>query len=117
MAAEASGVELGQAVALLAAGVVAVPLFRKVGLGSVLGYLTAGVIVGPFGFGVLSDPEATLHVAELGVVLFLFLIGLEMRPAKLWGLRGAIFGLGAAQVVTFSPPYTSITPDPDKSLL
>jgi glutathione-regulated potassium-efflux system protein KefB len=108
MAAEAGGVELGQAVALLAAGVVAVPLFRKVGLGSVLGYLTAGVIVGPFGFGVLSDPEATLHVAELGVVLFLFLIGLEMRPAKLWALRGAIFGLGAAQVVTCAALLTGV---------
>jgi glutathione-regulated potassium-efflux system protein KefB len=100
MAAEAGGVELGQAVALLAAGVVAVPLFRRAGLGSVLGYLTAGVAVGPFGLGVLADPEATLHVAELGVVLFLFAIGLEMRPAKLWALRGAIFGLGAAQVLT-----------------
>jgi glutathione-regulated potassium-efflux system protein KefB len=71
MAAEAGGVELGAAVALLAAGVAAVPLFRKLGLGSVLGYLTAGVAVGPFGFGVLSDPEAALHVAELGVVLSL----------------------------------------------
>jgi glutathione-regulated potassium-efflux system protein KefB len=100
MAAEAGGVELEQAVALLAAGVAAVPLFRKAGLGSVLGYLTAGVIVGPFGLGVLSDPESALHVAELGVVLFLFLIGLEMRPAKLWALRGQIFGLGAAQVLT-----------------
>jgi glutathione-regulated potassium-efflux system protein KefB len=100
MAAEAGGVELGQAVALLAAGVAAVPLFRKAGLGSVLGYLTAGVIVGPFGLGVLSDPEAALHVAELGVVLFLFIIGLEMRPSKLWALKGQIFGLGAAQVLT-----------------
>jgi glutathione-regulated potassium-efflux system protein KefB len=108
MAAEAGGVELGAAVALLAAGVAAVPLFRKVGLGSVLGYLTAGVVVGPFGLGVLSDPEAALHVAELGVVLFLFLIGLEMRPAKLWALRGAIFGLGAAQVLTCAAMLTGI---------
>jgi glutathione-regulated potassium-efflux system protein KefB len=108
MAAEAGGVGLGQAVALLAAGVAAVPLFRKAGLGSVLGYLTAGVVVGPFGFGVLSDPEAALHIAELGVVLFLFLIGLEMRPAKLWALRGAIFGLGAAQVVTCAALLTGI---------
>ena len=99
MAAEAGGVGLGQAVALLAAGVVAVPVFRKLGLGSVLGYLAAGVAIGPFGLGVLADPVAALHVAELGVVLFLFLIGLEMRPAKLWALRGQIFGLGAAQVL------------------
>ncbi|MET0182488.1 MAG: monovalent cation:proton antiporter-2 (CPA2) family protein [Caulobacterales bacterium] len=99
MAGEASGVELGQAVALLTAGVVAVPIFRKLGLGSVLGYLAAGLAIGPFGFRLFNDPEAILHVAELGVVMFLFLIGLEMRPAKLWALRGDIFGLGAAQVV------------------
>jgi glutathione-regulated potassium-efflux system protein KefB len=108
MAAEAGGVDLGAAVALLAAGVAVTPLFRKAGLGSVLGYLTAGVMVGPFGLGVLSDPEAALHVAELGVVLFLFLIGLEMRPAKLWALRGAIFGLGAAQVLTCAALLTGI---------
>ncbi|MBU8539505.1 monovalent cation:proton antiporter-2 (CPA2) family protein [Falsiroseomonas tokyonensis] len=108
MAAEAGGVALGPAVALLAAGVAAVPLFRKAGLGSVLGYLTAGVAVGPFGLGVLSDPEAALHIAELGVVLFLFLIGLEMRPAKLWALRGAIFGLGAAQVLTCAALLTGV---------
>lgn len=98
MAGEASGVELGQAVALLTAGVVAVPIFRKLGLGSVLGYLAAGLAIGPFGLKLFNDPEAILHVAELGVVMFLFLIGLEMRPAKLWALRGDIFGLGAAQV-------------------
>jgi glutathione-regulated potassium-efflux system protein KefB len=99
MAAEAAGMNLGHAVALLAAAVVAVPVFRKIGLGSVLGYLAAGVVIGPFGLKLFSDPEAILHVAELGVVLFLFLIGLEMRPAKLWSLRGEIFGLGAAQVL------------------
>ena len=99
MAAEAAGMNLGHAVALLAAGVVAVPVFRKLGLGSVLGYLAAGLVIGPFGLKLFSDPEAILHVAELGVVLFLFLIGLEMRPAKLWSLRGEIFGLGAAQVL------------------
>lgn len=99
MAAEAAGMNLGHAVALLAAGVVAVPLFRKLGLGSVLGYLAAGLVIGPFGLKLFADPEAILHVAELGVVLFLFLIGLEMRPSKLWSLRGEIFGLGAAQVL------------------
>ncbi|MBB3893083.1 glutathione-regulated potassium-efflux system protein KefB [Phenylobacterium haematophilum] len=99
MAAEAAGMNLGHAVALLAAGVVAVPLFRKLGLGSVLGYLAAGLVIGPFGLKLFADPEAILHVAELGVVLFLFIIGLEMRPSKLWSLRGEIFGLGAAQVL------------------
>ncbi|MEX0955859.1 MAG: monovalent cation:proton antiporter-2 (CPA2) family protein [Rhizobiaceae bacterium] len=95
--AAASG-DLVQVVALLAAGVVAVPIFKRIGLGSVLGYLTAGLIIGPFGLGLFSDPEAVLHVAELGVVMFLFIIGLEMQPSRLWGLRRAIFGLGAIQV-------------------
>lgn len=98
MAAEAGGSELVQVVALLAAGVVAVPIFKRLGLGSVLGYLTAGLIIGPFGIGLFSDPQAILHVAELGVVMFLFIIGLEMQPSRLWGLRREIFGLGAAQV-------------------
>ncbi|WP_428150528.1 monovalent cation:proton antiporter-2 (CPA2) family protein [Brevundimonas sp.] len=99
MADPAAGMNLGHAVALLAAAVVAVPLFRKFGLGSVLGYLAAGVIIGPFALRLIEDPEAILHVAELGVVMFLFIIGLEMRPAKLWKLRKEIFGLGAAQVI------------------
>ncbi|MDZ4762401.1 MAG: monovalent cation:proton antiporter-2 (CPA2) family protein, partial [Alphaproteobacteria bacterium] len=98
MATEAIGNELGSAVALLAAGVIAVPIFRRLGLGSVLGYLAAGLLIGPFGFGLFNDPEAILHVAELGIVMFLFLIGLEMRPAKLWAMRREIFGLGVAQV-------------------
>jgi glutathione-regulated potassium-efflux system protein KefB len=99
MAAEVVGMNLGHGVALLAAGVVAVPLFRKLGLGSVLGYLAAGLVIGPFGLRVFTDAQAILHVAELGVVLFLFIIGLEMRPAKLWSLRKEIFGLGASQVL------------------
>jgi glutathione-regulated potassium-efflux system protein KefB len=94
------GLGLEHAVALLATAVVAAPLFRRLGLGSVLGYLAAGLLIGPFGFGLFADPENVLHVAEFGVVMFLFLIGLEMRPAKLWALRKEIFGLGAAQVVT-----------------
>lgn len=100
MAAEAAGaMDLGHGVVLLAAGVLAVPLFKRLGLGAVLGYLAAGLAIGPFGFGLIQNAEAILHVAELGVVLFLFIIGLEMRPAKLWGLRKEIFGLGLAQVV------------------
>ena len=104
MATEAAGgMDLGHAVILLAAGVVAVPIFRRLGLGAVLGYLAAGLFIGPFGplasFGLFSDPETIIHVAELGVVMFLFLIGLEMRPAKLWAMRRDIFGLGATQVL------------------
>ncbi|MDP3403238.1 MAG: monovalent cation:proton antiporter-2 (CPA2) family protein [Brevundimonas sp.] len=96
--ADATGLGLGHAVALLAAAVVAVPLFKRFGLGAVLGYLAAGLAIGPFGAGLIEDAEAVLHVAELGVVMFLFLIGLEMRPARLWSLRREIFGLGALQV-------------------
>jgi glutathione-regulated potassium-efflux system protein KefB len=99
VATESAGLSLGHAVALLAAAVVAVPLFRRLGLGAVLGYLCAGLLIGPFGLGLFRDPQAILHVAELGVVLFLFLIGLEMRPRKLWALRNEIFGLGVAQVL------------------
>jgi glutathione-regulated potassium-efflux system protein KefB len=94
----ASGLELWQVVALLGAGVVAVPLFKKAGLGSVLAYLAAGLAVGPFGLGLVADTQSILHVSELGVVLFLFIVGLEMEPAKLWGLRKQIFGLGVLQV-------------------
>ncbi len=99
MAAEAGSSELIKVVALLGAAVVMVPLFRRLGLGSVLGYLAAGLLIGPFGFGWFSDPQAILHVAELGVVMFLFVIGLEMRPSHLWSLRREIFGLGTLQIV------------------
>jgi glutathione-regulated potassium-efflux system protein KefB len=99
MAAEGQSTELIQVVALLAAGVVAVPLFKKIGLGSVLGYLTAGLIIGPYGLKLFTDPQSILHIAELGVVMFLFVIGLEMQPSRLWSLRAYIFGLGAAQVL------------------
>lgn len=98
MAAEHDPNMLVSAVALLGAAVVAVPLFRRLGLGSVLGYLAAGLLIGPFGLGLFSDPQAILHFAELGVVMFLFIIGLEMRPSHLWHLRKQIFGLGALQI-------------------
>lgn len=101
------GLGLEHAVVLLGAAVVAAPLFRRLGLGAVLGYLAAGVLIGPWGIGQLgwglfTDPESILHVAEFGVVMFLFIIGLEMRPAKLWALRRDIFGLGLTQVVVCS---------------
>ncbi|NTT84363.1 monovalent cation:proton antiporter-2 (CPA2) family protein [Tabrizicola fusiformis] len=93
------GVDLTSVVVLLAAAVVAVPLFRRAGLGSVLGYLAAGLAIGPYGLGFFHDAQSVIHVAELGVVLFLFIIGLEMQPSRLWSMRGEIFGLGLAQVV------------------
>jgi glutathione-regulated potassium-efflux system protein KefB len=103
-----NGIDLVQVVALLAAGVIAVPVFRRLGLGSVLGYLTAGILVGPWGLGLIDDPEAILHTAELGVVLFLFIVGLEMEPQKLWKLRRQIFGLGALQVVACGTLLTGV---------
>ena len=108
MAAEAQGIDLTHVVALLAAGVIAVPLFKRLGLGSVLGYLAAGLVIGPFGLGLFSDPQAILHVAELGVVMFLFVIGLEMQPSRLWSLRREIFGLGAAQVAACGALLTGV---------
>ncbi|MEI4480024.1 MULTISPECIES: monovalent cation:proton antiporter-2 (CPA2) family protein [unclassified Phyllobacterium] len=108
MAAEASGPDLLSVVVLLGAGVVAVPLFKRLGLGSVLGYLAAGLVIGPFGLGFFSDPETILHVAELGVVMFLFIIGLEMQPTKLWGMRNEIFGLGALQVIVCALLLTGV---------
>lgn len=98
MAVAGLGATIGPVVVLLSAGVLAVPLFRRLGLGSVLGYFAAGALVGPSAFGLFSDPAAMLHVSELGVVMFLFLIGLELRPQKLWAMRTQIFGLGLAQV-------------------
>lgn len=83
---------------LLAGAVVAVPLFNRLGLGSVLGYLAAGVLFGPI-LGLFDDPETILSLAEFGVVLFLFIIGLELNPKRLWQLRNQIFGLGLLQVL------------------
>ena len=98
MAAEGLGPVIGPVVVLMGAAVIAVPLFRRLGLGSVLGYFAAGALVGPSVLGLFTDPDTILHFAELGVVMFLFVIGLELRPQKLWALRGQIFGLGLAQV-------------------
>ena len=83
----------------LAATVVAVPLFRRFKLSAVLGYLAAGVVVGPWGLGLFDDVESILHFAEFGVVLLLFVIGLELQPSRLWVLRQAVFGSGSAQVL------------------
>ena len=91
---------LYQALIYLAAGVIAVPLFKKLGLGSVLGFLAAGTVIGPWGLKLVSKPEAVLHFAEFGVVLLLFLVGLELNPHRLWQMRRPIFGMGATQVVS-----------------
>src|SRR5690348_13906042 len=92
-----AGLGLIQVVTLLGAAVIAAPIFMRLGLGSVLDYLAAGVVIGPHCLRLINDPNAILGVAELGVVMFLFLIGLETRPAKLWSLRHEIFGLGLVQ--------------------
>ncbi|HEY0418014.1 MAG TPA: monovalent cation:proton antiporter-2 (CPA2) family protein, partial [Acetobacteraceae bacterium] len=86
------------AIVLLAAAVLAVPLAKRLGFGSPLGYLAAGLVIGPSGLGLVTDVESIAHVSELGVVMLLFLIGLELRPKRLWVMRKAVFGLGGAQV-------------------
>ena len=90
---------LEHAAIFLATAVVVVPLFRRLKLGAVLGYLAAGALIGPWGLGLIGDAQATLSFAELGVVLLLFLVGLELEPSRLWALRQPVFGLGGAQVV------------------
>jgi glutathione-regulated potassium-efflux system ancillary protein KefC/glutathione-regulated potassium-efflux system protein KefB len=90
---------LHEAVIYLLAALIMVPISRKLGFGSVLGYLAAGIIIGPFGLGLIKDTEHILHFAELGVVFLLFVIGLELQPSRLWVLRRMIFGLGGTQVI------------------
>ncbi|HTJ56553.1 MAG TPA: monovalent cation:proton antiporter-2 (CPA2) family protein [Devosiaceae bacterium] len=116
-----SHTNLLEIVGLLGAGVVAVPIFRRLGLGSVLGYLAAGLAIGPFGLRLVTDPRTILDIAQFGVVMFLFIIGLELEPSRLWSLRKQIFGLGLLQVVSggivltllgmaigFSPPVAFV---------
>src|SRR6266571_566939 len=86
------------AVVYLAAAVIAVPIATRFGLGAVLGYLLAGIAIGPWGLRLISEVETILHFSEFGVVLLLFLIGLELEPRRLWSLRRPIFGWGGAQV-------------------
>jgi glutathione-regulated potassium-efflux system ancillary protein KefC len=83
----------------LSAAVIAVPLSRALGLGSIIGYLAAGIAIGPWGLGLVRNVEDILHFAEFGVVLMLFLVGLELEPRRLWSLRRPIFGWGSAQVL------------------
>jgi len=100
---------LEQAFVYLLAAVVAVPLARRLGLGAVLGYLLAGVAIGPFGLGLLgSEGESVMHVAEFGVVMMLFVIGLELQPSLLWRLRAPILGLGGLQVAVTTAVFAAI---------
>jgi monovalent cation:proton antiporter-2 (CPA2) family protein len=88
-----------QATVFLAAAVIGVPLLKRFGLSAVLGYVAAGAAIGPWGLKLAGDVEGVRGYAEIGIVLLLFLIGLELLPARLWELRRAVFGLGTAQVV------------------
>ena len=98
-----------QAFVYLAAAVVAVPVAKRIGLGSVLGYLVAGLVIGPFGLGFVgSEGEDVMHFAEFGVVMMLFVIGLELEPALLWRLRRPILGLGGLQVLATTGLFTGI---------
>ena len=108
MSAEATSISLLSPVILLTAAVIAVPLIKRLGLSSVLGYLIAGLIVGPFGLAFFYDSASILHIAELGIVMYLFLIGLEMRPSHLWSLRKEIFGLGTLQIIVCSLGLTAV---------
>jgi len=90
---------LRHALVYLVAGVIAVPVFTRLGLGAVLGYLVAGMAIGPWGLGLVSDPQTALDFAEFGIVLLLFLVGLELNVQRVWALRRSIFGLGTVQVL------------------
>ena len=95
-------------VILLAAAVIAVPLFQRLGLGAVLGFLVAGAVVGPWGLGFISAVEEIRHLAEFGVIFLLFIIGIELKPSRLWVMRRSVFGLGTAQVLTTGTVVTLI---------
>src|SRR5687767_4357730 len=96
------------AAVFLGAAVVAVPIFKRLGLGSVIGYLVAGAAIGPFGLALIEDAEEVLHFAEFGVVLLLFIIGLELKPSRLWVMRRDIFGLGLSQVIVTGAVLTAL---------
>ena len=96
---EAAPAWLTNSLIYLSAAVLAVPLAKKLGLGSIIGYLAAGMAIGPWGLGLVTNVQDILHFAEFGVVLMLFLVGLELEPERLWALRRPIFGWGSAQVL------------------
>ncbi|EMO26926.1 transporter, CPA2 family [Leptospira interrogans serovar Bataviae str. HAI135] len=95
-------------IVFLSAAVISVPLFKRIGLGSVVGYLVGGTIIGPWGIGLITNVDSILHLSEFGVVLLLFLIGLELKPQRLWILRRPVFGLGGLQVVLTSLTFFTL---------
>jgi len=99
---------LQESIVYLLAAIIMVPISRRLGLGSVLGYLAAGIVIGPFGAKLIQDPEHILHFAELGVVFLLFIVGLELQPSRLWVLRKMVFGLGSAQVIISAAAITAV---------
>jgi glutathione-regulated potassium-efflux system protein KefB len=106
--AEAASLLLRDGVIILGAAMVFVMLFRRLGLGAVLGYLVAGAVVGPHGIGLVNAPEEILHIADFGIVLLLFLVGLELHPSRLWRLKQDIFGLGLLQVAVSGLAITAL---------
>ena len=92
----------------LAAAVIAVPLSRALGLGAILGYLAAGIVIGPWGLRLVGNVQDILHFAEFGVVLMLFLVGLELEPRRLWNLRRPIFGWGSVQLFGSAAVMTAV---------
>lgn len=96
-------------IVLLAAAVIVVPVVKRLGFGNVLGYLAAGLIIGPAGLRLVSDVESIAEVSELGVVMLLFLIGLELRPARLWVMRRSVIGLGSAQMAITTVLFAMLT--------
>lgn len=100
---------VGEAAVYLGAATVSVPVAKRLGLGSVLGYVIAGIVIGPGCLGLISSPESVLHASEIGVVLLMFLIGLQIQPARLRVLRKSVFGMGSAQVVATMAAITAIS--------
>ena len=90
---------LSTSLVYLAAAMLAVPIARLLGLGAIIGYLGAGIVIGPWGLGLVTEPQALLEFAEFGVVLMLFLVGLELEPRRLWAMRRPIFGGGSVQLL------------------
>lgn len=106
---------LQDAVLFMTAALIVVPLGKRLGLSPVLGYLGAGVLIGPWGTNLIGDAEGVLHFAEIGVVFLLFLIGLELQPRRLRVMRREVFGLGSAQVAISTLVFLEQAPSPDST--